>query len=111
MRAVRLDLDVPAVGGGEQRPGPGGDLADRDAGLVVQRKDRVARKVLEQPLFDHDPAAAAAFLGRLEDQMHGALEIPRRRQIFGGAEQDRGVPVMAAGMHLAVVRSSGGRNR
>ena len=35
--------------------------------------------------------------------MHGALKIPLFGKIFGGAEQHRRVPVMAAGVHLAVL--------
>ncbi len=68
----------------------------------MQREDRIARKFVEQPFLDHDPAAAAALFGRLEDQVHGALEMPRPREVFGAPEQHRRVPVMAAGMHLAV---------
>ena len=83
-------------------PGSRRDLADRDARLVVHRKDRIARKFVEQPLLDHDPAAAAALFGRLKDQMHGALEVAGRGEVSGGAEQHRRVPVMAAGVHLAV---------
>ena len=40
--------------------------------------------------------------------MHGAAEIAMLRKIAGGAEQHRGVPVMAAGMHLAgILRGMG----
>ena len=51
------------------------------------------------------------FLGRLEDEVHRAVEVARLGQVARGAEQHRGVAVMAAGMHLArlgrlVARSS-----
>ncbi len=104
MPALRLDADVEAVGGGEQRAGAGRHVADRDPRLVVHRKDGVAGKFLEQPLLHHDPAAAIALLAGLEDEMHGALEIARPGEIARGAEQHRRVPVMAAGVHLAVMR-------
>ena len=103
MGAAALDADIPAVGGGEQRARSRRDLADRDPGLVVEGKHRIARKFVEQPFFDHHPAAAPALFGRLEDQMHGALEIPGRGEVSGGAEQHRRVAVMTAGVHLAVM--------
>src|SRR5438132_3087531 len=76
---------------------------DWDPRPVVEREDRVTGEPVEQTLFDHDPAAASALFGRLEDQAHGAREIPGRREISGGAEQHRRMPVMAAGMHPAIV--------
>src|SRR5262249_5602692 len=51
---------------------------------------------------------APALLRRLEDEVHGALEVAGLRQVFGGAQQHGGVAVMAAGMHLAVVGGAGG---
>jgi hypothetical protein len=36
------------------------DLADRNAGLVVQGKDGVAWKLVEQPLLDHHLAKASS---------------------------------------------------
>ena len=102
MGAAALDVDIPTIGGGEQRARSCRDRTDRNSGLVVESKDRVARKLVEQPFFDHHAAATAALLGRLEDQMHGAFEIPGRREVLGSAEQHRRMAVMAAGVHLAV---------
>lgn len=42
----------------------------------MQGKDCIAREALEQAVFDHDAGAAEIFLGRLENQMQGAIEIP-----------------------------------
>ena len=72
-------------------------------GFVVQCKDRIARKLVEQPFLDHHPAAAAPFFGRLKDQVHRALKIAGRGKILGGPEQHRRMSVMTAGVHLAVV--------
>jgi hypothetical protein len=69
----------------------------------VQCKDRIARKLVEQPLLDHHTAAAAPLFSRLKDQVHGAFEIAGRREVFGGTEQHRRMTVMAAGMHPAVM--------
>ncbi len=101
--ALAGDADIPAVGRGQQRAGLADDHAERDAGLVVDREHRVAGKLLEQPVLDHRLGAAAALFGRLEDEVHGALEVALLRQHLGRAQQHRGVAVMAAGMHAARV--------
>jgi hypothetical protein len=44
---------------------------------------------------------AAALLGRLEDHDRGAGEVARLGEVARAPEQHRGVPVMAAGVHLA----------
>ena len=81
----------------------GDELAHRQAGTVVHAVDRVAGKTLEQPVLQHLQRAAEAFLGRLEDEVHRAVEVARLRQVFRRAQQHRGVAVMAAGVHPARV--------
>ena len=49
-------------------------------------------------------AAAAAFLGRLEDEVGGAVEVARLGEVARRAEQHGGVAVVAAGVHAAGVR-------
>src|SRR5438067_444797 len=44
-------------------------------------------------------ASTSPILRRLEDEMHGAVEIARLREIARRAQQHRRVSVMAAGMH------------
>ena len=68
--------------------------------------DRVAGKALEQIVLQHGQRAADAFLAGLEDEVHRAVEVARLRQVARGAEQHRGVAVMAAGVHLAVVAAA-----
>ena len=97
VRTAALDADIPPIGGGEQRTRFCCDLTDTDAGLVVDREDRIARKLVEQPFFDHHSATTAALFGWLKDQMHGAFEIAGRCEVLGGAEQHRRVSVVAAG--------------
>ncbi len=84
-------------------PGTTRALAQRQLGVVVQRIDGIAGEAVEQPFLHHHPAAAAAFLGRLEDEVDGAVEVPRLGKVPRGAEQHRRVPVMPAGMHLSGV--------
>ena len=60
-------------------------------------------KLLEQAVFDHAARAGAAFFGRLENQVDGAVEIAVRGQVVRRAQQHGGVAVVAAGVHLAGV--------
>ena len=101
VRAHALDDDLEDVIGGHHRAGADGEAADRDARDVVHAVDAVDRELVEQPLLDHDPAAALVLLGRLEDEIDGAVEIPGLGEILGGAQQHHRVAVVAAGMHLA----------
>ena len=99
--AAALDGDGEFGGRRHDRARADGELADRQARHVVHAEHLVDAEALHHAVLDHLVAAAAAFLGRLEDDRHRAGEIARLGEIFGGAEQHRGVAVMAAGMHLA----------
>ena len=77
------------------------ELADRQARLVVHAVDFGDAEALHHAVLHHLMAAAAAFLGGLEDDGDGAREIPRLAQLPRRTEQHGGVPVMAAGMHAA----------
>ena len=101
VRADALHHDLEDVVGGHHRAGPDGEAADRDARDVVHAVDALDRELLEQPLLDHDPAAALVLLGGLEDEVDGAVEVPGLGQVLGGAQQHHRVAVMAAGVHLA----------
>ena len=101
MRAIAVDGDVEEIGAGHRRSRQDRDLAMVEVGRVVQAVDLVAGKFLEQPVLDHGAGAAEAFFGRLEDEMHGAVEIPGLGEIARGAEQHGGVAVMAAAVEAA----------
>ncbi len=74
-----------------------------NSGQLCRPNTRSRREAVEQTLGDHPAAAAAVlaaeFLGRLEDQVDRAVEVPGLGQIARGAQQHRRVPVMAAGVH------------
>ncbi len=62
-------------------------------------------RTIKDPVLAHQLASGATFLGRLKDEAHA----PWQRRLLGdscqnarGAEQDRGVSVVPAGVHLAV---------
>ena len=101
VRADALHHDLEDVVGGHHRARAHGEVADRDARPVVHAVDALDRELLEQPLLDHHPAAALVLLGRLEDEIDRAVEVPGLGQVLGGAQQHHGVAVMAAGVHLA----------
>ena len=101
MAAAPGDRDGELVGRGEHRAGIDAEGPDRHARHVVHAVDLLDVPAVHQPVLDHCLAAAAAFLGRLEDQHRGAVEIARLGKVARRAEQHRHVPVMAAGMHLA----------
>ncbi len=67
----------------------------------MQRIDRIHAKPVHDPLFDHDAATAAVFLGRLKHQHGAPREITRLGKVSRRPQQHRRVPVMAAGMHRA----------
>jgi hypothetical protein len=103
MGALAGDADVEEGAAGHHRPGTHRKAAHLQAGPVVHAEDRFAREALEQAVVDHRLRAAQAFFGRLEDEVHHAVETPRGRQVARRAQQHRGVAVVAAGMHYALV--------
>lgn len=71
----------------------------------MQGIDGVAREALEQAILDHLAAPAQALFGGLEDQVQGAVEAALLCQVARRSQQDGGVPVVPAGVHLALVRA------
>ncbi len=84
---------------GQAGAGRHGDGAHRQHRRVVRAT--AGRKALEQTVGDHGLRAAAAFLGGLEDQVDGAVEAARLRQVARRAQQHGGMAVMTAGVHHA----------
>ena len=68
----------------------------------MQTKDGIAGESLKQPFLDHAPGPAAALLGWLKNQMHGAVKLFALHQHFGGRQEHGSVTIMAARMHAAV---------
>ncbi len=62
-----------------------------------------AGKLCEEALVHHHLAAGDILFGRLEDEMHGTVEVLRLCQILRSAQQHDGVTVMAATMHLTLM--------
>ena len=68
---------------------------------VMHSPDGPHVEFAEQPVLDHRQATAAAFFGRLEDEIDRAVEIPGFGKILRRTKKHRRVPVMAAGMHAS----------
>src|SRR5690606_28421839 len=76
-------------------------FAALEPGHVVHAEHRIHRETLEQPILDHRHRAAHDLFRGLEDQVDGAVEGPRARQVLRRAEQHRAVTVVAAGVRFA----------
>ena len=99
--AQPLDPDIDGVRRRHDRTGPDRERADRNSGAVVHAIDLVAGETVHQPVLDHRGGSRAALFRRLEDDDRIAGEIPGLGEIARRAQQHRGVPVMATGVHLA----------
>ncbi len=99
---VAFDVNGDQVGGGHDRAGADGKFANWDARHVVHAVDLLDAEAVHHAVLDHLAAAAAAFLGGLEDHHGGAVEVAGLGQVLGRAQQHGGVAVMAAGVHHAV---------
>src|SRR3954452_18143767 len=98
VRSLAGDCDVEKRAAGHHRAVADLEFSDREAGPVVHAENHVAWEFVEQPVFDHRLGAAETFLGRLKDEMYGAVEIAAPSEMARRAEQHCRVPVMAAGM-------------
>ncbi|MDT4798574.1 hypothetical protein FQZ97_312070 [compost metagenome] len=86
-------------------------MAGFQAGHVVHAVQGFAGESLQQAIGEHGLGAALAFLGRLEDQVEGALEIAGGRQVARRAQQHGGMAIVAAGVHAPGVATAVGDAR
>ena len=78
------------------------NCADRQAGIIVHAVDfaRCAKRLIRPSLTMASPPAPPSSAGwKITTAVPAKLRVSG--EIFGGAEQHRGVAVMAAGVHLA----------
>ena len=104
------------VGRGHERPGAVADLAGRRAGRHVQAEDRVGPRIVEHALLDHharappsSPAGAPSSAGWKMNFTVPGRSLAHAGQHLGHAQQDRGVGVVAAGVHHADLLAVVGR--
>ena len=102
MPAPAPDRYIHDIDSGGNGPRPHRHLPHFLAWQVVHGEHGIAGKAFEQPLIHQPLGAAYIFFRRLKNQMDRAIEAPCRRKIAGRAEQHGGVPIMPAGVHLAL---------
>ena len=101
MTALTGQIDRKGICRRHDRPRRGVKPAKLQTRCIVDRVDLIDVKAVHHPFLHHHLAAAAGFLGRLEQQGHAAFEVAGLSQVFGRPQQHRRMTVMAAGMHLA----------
>ncbi len=70
-------------------------------GALCRRVDFLDGEIFHQSVVEHRLGAAAAFFGRLEDDDRRTDEVAGGGEIARRAEHDRGMAVVAAGVHAA----------
>ncbi|KAG1085082.1 hypothetical protein G6F40_014292 [Rhizopus arrhizus] len=80
MAAHAADRQHHGIGRAVHDAGSEPEMTGRIARFVMEAVDSVAREAVEQAVGDHLLRAAVAFFSRLEDQMHGAVELAALRQ-------------------------------
>ena len=102
MAALAAHDDAELVARRHGRARSHGHGARAHAGPVVHAEHGLHGELGEQAVLDHLARAAAALFGRLEDQVHRALEtVAVRGQVLRGGQQHGDVAVMSAGMHFS----------
>lgn len=100
--AVTVHGEFHRIRRGHKVAGIEAEFTDRQPWHIVQAEYAVAREALEQTVFDHEIRSANGLFRRLEDKVHGAVKLTgRRRDVFGGSQQNSCVTVVAAGVHFA----------
>ena len=99
--ALAFDRDRDLIGRRHHRALAEAEGADRRAGPVVHAVDLLDAELIHQSVVDHRHRARAALLGGLEDDDGVAGEVAGLRKALRRAEQHRGMPVVAASVHLA----------
>ena len=72
-------------------------------GMLCSPNIAIDGEPVEETVGDHRLRTQPVLLGRLEDQLHRAVEAALAGQDVAGAEHHGHVPVVAAGVHRAVV--------
>ena len=99
--ADAFDPDREVLGRGHDGARPHRERTDRHARPIVHAIDLLDAEAVHQPVLDHRQSARAALFRRLEDHDRRAGKIAGLGEILRGAQQHRGMAVMAAGVHLA----------
>ncbi len=100
--------DLELVARGHHRPRADGEVPTAAPGQLCMPKTASHGEFFEEAVLDHLARPAAAFFGRLEDQVDRAVEVAVLREMARRGQQHGGMAVMAAGVHLARLRAGMG---
>ena len=107
VRGLAEERERAFARGGEQRAGAACDLAFRQIGPQMEAENAVDVVFLEHPRFADELRATGGFLGGLEYDEHAALKfVEMRGDMAREAERHGHVPVVAACVHLPVMRGT-----
>ena len=108
--ALALERDAEPIDARERRVAVE-HKPDRRLAVHVHGKPGRRRRALEQPVGNGGTGTLKGLLAGLEQQLDGTAELRHlffaRLEQLGGAEQRRGMHVMPAGMHAAVLARKG----
>lgn len=103
VRTDAFDFNAKFVARRHDRALGHAEMACRHARPIVNAENRINRKLREQAIVDHCLGAGAPFFCRLKDEHDRAVKLAVLGQMPRCAEQHRGMSIMAARVHLAVV--------
>ena len=98
-----VDGNFKVVFRGHDGTGAHCELAGFERWEIVDGIHGINRKALEESVCDHRPRSFTVLFGGLENEGHATIEISIAGEILGGTQQHRGVTIVAAGVHLAVI--------
>ena len=106
MGCLTIEMDFKAIERRHHRAGPDGKVPGWHIGEIMHAEHPLRRKLIKQSLADHLMSTGSAFLRRLKNEIHGAIEAAMLRQITSRTEQHRAMTVVTTGMHFAAVAGS-----
>ena len=101
MAAQARYIDFPFIRRGKERPWSDREGANVHGVPIVHAVDFLDVPAIHHPFVAHQLSASATFLGGLEKQNDGPVEIARLAQILDRPQKHGCMIVMAAGMHGA----------
>src|SRR6266702_1978090 len=103
MRAYSLDFNAEFVTRRHDRTFGHAEVARRHTWPIMDAEHCIYRKLDEQTIVDHCLCAGAALFGGLENEHDRAVKFAVFCQMPRCAEEHRGMPIVAACVHLSVV--------
>ena len=103
MAAFAANGNFEFVARRHDRAGADGKGAHLGAWPVVHAKHGLHGELVKHAVFDHFTRTTTTFFGRLEYEVHGAIEVAVFGEVLGSRQKHGGVAIVAASVHLAGV--------